>query len=134
MKKKFTTWVAEFFGSFTASYIKTSARLKKQEIMESSTDFCPEETKQFISKSLEACRPVSKDLTWLGRTITKYNLDKNNYLKTLIGIDTHTKSTKRTMCIAALKTAARCICSGYNADSIRAATYNYLALRPHSLD
>ena len=119
--------------SFAASaYIRTSAKLKKEEV--DSNDFCPDETKRLISKTLESCRPVSKDLTWWGRKITEYNLGKNDYFGSLLGIDANTKSTKRTLCIIALKTAAKCICAGYNEDGIRAVTYSYLALRPGDFD
>ena len=123
----------ELVGSATSAYIQTSAKLKKKEV-ESSNDFCPDETKKFISKSLERCRPASKDLTWWGRKITEYNLGKNDYFASLLGIDANTKSTKRTLCIVALKTAAKCICAGYNEDDIRAVTYSYLALRQGGFD
>jgi len=122
----------ELVGSAASAYIQTSAKLKKIEV--ESNDFCPDETKKFISKSLESCRPASKDLTWWGRKITEYNLGKNDYFSSLLGIDANTKSTKRTICIVALKTAAKCICAGYNEDGIRAVTYSYLALRKGDFD
>lgn len=53
----------EFRGSAYAAFIKTSAALKQKELDES-TDFCPDEAKVFISKSLESCGPASTDLTW----------------------------------------------------------------------
>jgi hypothetical protein len=118
----------EFMGSAAASFVLTSAKLKQKELVES-TDFCPDETKQFIAKSLESCRPANKDLTWWGRRITEFNLGRNDYFGSLLGIDAHTKLTKRTICIVVLKTAAKCICAGYNEDEIRAVTYSYLALR-----
>ncbi len=118
----------EFAGSAVVAFIRTKAKLKKKELIDTS-DYCPEEAKQFISESLEHCRPASEDLTWLGRKITKYNLDRNDYFGSLLGIDANTKSTKRTICILALKTAAKCICSGYSEEAIRAVTYSYLALR-----
>lgn len=123
----------ELVGSATAAYVRTSAKLKQKELVES-TDFCPDETKQFISKSLESCAPVSTDLTWWGRKITEYNLGRNDYFGSLLGIDANTKPTKRVICIIALKTAAKCICAGYNEDGIRAVTYSYLALRQAGLD
>lgn len=123
----------EFVGSAGAAYVRTSAKLKKKELVESN-DFCPDETKQFISKSLESCHPASTDLTWWGRKITEYNLGKNDFFGSLLGIDANTKPTKRTICIIALKTAAKCICAGYNEDEIRAVTYSYLALRHGGFD
>jgi hypothetical protein len=120
-------------GSAAAAFVRTSAKLKQKELAES-TDFCPDETKQFISKCLESCRPASNDLTWRGRKITEFNLGRNDYFGSLLGIDANTKSTQRTICIAALKAAAKCICSGYNEDEIRAVTYSYLALRHTGLD
>ena len=123
----------EFVGSATAAYVRTSVKLKKKELVESN-DFCPDETKQFISKTLQSCEPASTDLTWWGRRITEYNLGKNDYFGSLLGIDANTQSTKRTICIIALKPAAKCICAGYNEDGIRAVTYSYLALRQASLD
>jgi len=123
----------EVIGSATAAFVKTSAKLKQKELVES-TDFCPDETKQFISKSLESCRPASDDLTLWGRKLTEFNLGRNDSFGSLLGIDANTKSTKRTICILALKTAAKCICAGYNEDGIRAVTYSYLALRQTGLD
>ena len=123
----------EFMGAATVAYFRTSARLKQKELVES-TDFCPDETKKFISKSLESCRPANEDLTFWGRKITEYNLARNDYFGTLLGIDANTKSTKRTICVLALKTAAKCICDGYNEDAIRAVTYSYLALRYGGFD
>ena len=79
----------EFIGSATAAFVRTSAKLKQKEVAES-TDFCPDET----SKSLESCHPASKDLTWLGRKMTEYNLGKNDYFGSLLAIDSNTKSTK----------------------------------------
>ena len=52
----------ELMGSATAAFVRTSAKLKQKELVES-TDFYPDETKQFISKSLENCRPTREDLT-----------------------------------------------------------------------
>ncbi len=46
-----------------------------------------------------------------------------------LGIDCNTKPTKRVICIMTFKTTAKCICSGYNVDDIRAVTYSYLTLR-----
>jgi hypothetical protein len=121
------TACGEFVGSAVSSYMRTSAKLKKLDV--ESEDFCPEATKKFVSKSLENCYPASEDLTWWGRRITEYNLGKNDYFGSLLAIDGNTKLTKRAMCILALKTAAKCICAGYNEDEIRAVTYSYLALR-----
>lgn len=127
------SFCGEFVGSATAAYVRTSVKLEQKELVES-TDFCPDETKQFISKTLESCRPANKDLTWWGRKITEFNLGRNDYFASLIGIDANTKATRRTICIIALKTAAKCICAGYNEDEIRAVTYSYLALRHARLD
>ena len=124
-------------GAAGAAFIRTSAKLKNKELDDSNpkpNDFCPDETKLFISKSLEDCQPASTHLTFWGRKITKYNLEKNDFFGTLLAIDANTKSTKRAICVLALKTAAKCICSGYNADGIRSATYNYLALRYGKFD
>jgi len=117
----------ELIGSAGAAFVKTKARLEQQEICEP-TDFCPDETKQFIAKSLADCAPSSTDLTWWGRKSTEFQLGQNSYLGSLLAIDANTKPTKRSLCILALKTAARCICSGYDEDVIRAVTYSYLAL------
>ena len=68
----------ELIGSATAAFVQTSAKLKQKELVES-TDFCPDETKQFISKTLESCRPVNKDLTWWGRKSTELYLSRNDY-------------------------------------------------------
>jgi len=122
----------ELVGSATAAYFRTSAKLNKKEL--ESSDFCPDETKQFIARSLESCKPASEDLTWWGRKITEYNLGKNDYFGCLLGIDGNTKNTKRTICIVALKIAAKCICAGYDEDAIRAVTYSYLALRYTGFD
>ena len=121
----------EIAGSAVAAFIKTSAKLKQKELV---TDFCPDETKQFISKTLESCRPVNKDLTWWGRKSTELYLSRNDYFGSLLAIDANTKPTKRTICIIALQTAAKCICAGYNEDGLRAVTYSYLALRQAGLD
>lgn len=123
----------EFIGSATSAYIRTSAKLQQQELVESS-DFCPNEAKKFIAKSLEECRPINIDLTRVGRIKTKRALKKDNYFATLLAIDSSTKSTKRALCIVALKTAAKCICSGYDAEDLRAVTYSYLALRQAGFD
>lgn len=117
---------AEFINAATAAYVRTSAKLKQDN---EPTDFCPDETKQFISESLESCRPVSQHLTRRGRILTKFNLGRNDYFGSLLAIDANTKSTKRTICIIALKTAVKSICAGYNVDGIRAVTYSYLANR-----
>ena len=123
----------EFVGSTAAAFVQTSAKLNQKELAESN-DFCPDETKKFISKSLETCRPASEDLTWWGRKMTEFNLGRNDYFGSLLAIDANLKLTKRTICVIALKTAAKCICSGYNEDEIRAVTYSYLALRDAGLD
>ena len=117
----------ELIGSATAAFVKTKAKLERQEMCEA-TDFCPEETKQFVAKTLGSCTPSSNDLTWWGRKITEFNLGRNDYFGSLLGIDANIKPTRRTLCIIALKTAAKCICSGYDEDAIRAVTYSYLAL------
>lgn len=127
------TSCGEFIGSATSAYLRTSSRLKKNELNEL-TDFCPHETKKLISKSLEECRPSNKDLTWFGRKKTEYFLGKNDYFGSLLAIDSGTKSTKRALCIVVLKTAAKCICSGYNTDDLRAVTYSYLALSQTGFD
>lgn len=118
----------ELIGSASAAYVRTRAKLKRQDMCEA-TDFCPEETKQFVAKSLGNCVPASTDLTWWGRKATEFNLGRNDYFGSLLAIDANTKPTKRSLCILALKTAARCICSGYDEDVIRSVTYSYLALR-----
>jgi len=117
----------EFFGHYIASYTATRAKLNQQGLVEKN-DFCPNETKQFIAKSLKSCDPSSQDLTWWGRRVTEFNLGRNDYFASLLGIDANTKLTKRVICIEALKVAAKCICTGYNEDEIRAVTYSYLAL------
>lgn len=96
----------QFIGSATSAYVRTSIKLKKQELVES-TDFCPDETN---------------------------NLGKNDYFGPLLGIDANTKPSKRVICIVALKTAAKFICTGYDEDGIRAVTYSYLASRYNGLD
>lgn len=124
------SWIGscgEFFGSASAAFIKTKAKLEQREICEA-TDFCPDETKQFIAKTLAKCAPSSTDLTWWGRKSTEFNLGQNSYLGSLLAIDGNSKSTRRSVCILALKTAAKCICSGYDEDLIRSVTYSYLAL------
>ena len=129
-------WISacgELIGSATSAFIRTSTKLKQKELVESS-DFCPDETKQFISKSLEGCRPASKYLTWWGRKTTQFNLGRNDYFGSLLAIDGNSKSTKRTICIIALKTAAKCICAGYDEYTIIAVTYSYIALRQTGLD
>ena len=118
----------ELIGSASAAYVRTRAKLKRQDMCEA-TDFCPEETKQFVAKSLGNCVPASTDLTWWGRKATEFNLGRNDYFGSLLAIDANTKPTKRSLCILTLKTAARCICSGYDEDVIRSVTYSYLALR-----
>lgn len=127
------TSCGEFVGSATSAYLRTSAKLNQRDLVESK-DFCPDETKRLISKTLEGCRPSNEDLTWLGRRKTEYYLGKNDYFGSLLGIDSSTKSTKRALCIVALKTAAKCICSGYDAEDLRAVTYSYLALRQAGFD
>lgn len=117
----------EFFGSAIAAFVKTTAKLKKEEVCEAN-DFCPEVTKQFVARSLADCTPSSNHLTWWGRKLTEFNLGRNDYLGSLLAIDANTEPTKRIFCIAALKVAAKCICSGYDEDVIRAVTYSYLAL------
>jgi len=117
----------EFIGSASSAFWRTQAKLQKQEVCEA-TDFCPDETKQFIAKSLADCAPSSKDLTWWGRRSTEFNLGRNSYFGALLAIDANLKPSKRSLCVLALKTAARCICSGYDEDVIRAVTYSYLAL------
>jgi len=59
----------------------------------------------------------------------QFNIERNDYLGSLLAIDANTRSTKRSLCILALKTAARCICSSYDEDALRALTYSYLAKR-----
>ena len=81
-----------------------------------------------------SCRPASQDLTWWGRIITEFNLGKNDYFGSLLELDANAKPTKRTICLIALKTPAKCICADYNEDGIRAVTYSYLALRQAGLD
>lgn len=124
-------WVTacgELIGSACVAFVKTKAKLEQQEICEP-TDFCPDETKAFISKTLANCAPSSTDLTWWGRKSTEFNLGRNSYLGSLLAIDGNTKPTKRSLCILALKTSARCICYGYDEDALRAVTYSYLASR-----
>lgn len=121
------TACGELIGSASAAFVKTKAKLDQQEICEA-TDFCPDETKQFIAKSLSDCAPSSTDLTWWGRKSTEFNLGRNSYFGSLLAIDANTKPTKRSLCILALKTAAKCICSGHDTDVIRAVTYSYLAV------
>lgn len=111
---------AEFSGSAAAAYLSTSNRLKQEKAK--SNDYCPEDTKLFISESLKNCEPASDPLTRWGRKMTKYHLDRNDCFGALLAIDSSTK--KRTICILALKTVAKSICSGYNQDGIRAVTYS----------
>jgi hypothetical protein len=123
-------WVGacgEFIGSAGAAFVKTKAKLEQQEICQA-TDFCPEETKQFVSKSLAKCQPSTTDLTWWGRRITEFNLGRNDYFGSLLAIDANFQPSRRKLSILALKTAAKSICSGYDEDPIRAVTYSYLAL------
>lgn len=127
--KRVLTFIGEVAGSGIASYIVTSRKLKDQQRLEMADNFCPKEAKTLIVNSLEQCKPVSSDLTRLGRMSVKNQLEKNDYFGTLLSIDSSTKPTKRTICIIALKTAAKCICAGYNVDGLRAATYSYLAER-----
>lgn len=84
----------ELMGSAAATFVRISAKLKQKELTESN-DFWPDETKQFILKSLKSCRPASKDLTWWGRKIKEFNLVRNDYFGSLLGIDANTKSTKQ---------------------------------------
>ena len=72
-------WIGACGG---AAFVKTKAKLEQQEICEA-TDFCPDETKQFIAKSLADCAPSSIDLTWWGRKSTEFNLGRNSYLGSL---------------------------------------------------
>lgn len=124
-----------FLGSMGAAFVTTKAKLEREDRMSNvSTDYCPEETKTFISKSLEICRPSSEHLTGWGRKRVKDYLAKNDYFGSLLAIDGNTKSTAKKICIEALKAAAKCICAGYNEDRIRAVTYSYLALRHTGLD
>ena len=127
------TICGEFIGSATVAYVRTSVKLKQKELVES-TDLCPYETKKFISKSLESCHPSNEDLTWWGRKITEFHLGKNDYFGSLLAIYANTKSDKRLIYIMALKTAAKCICAGYDEDAIRVVTYSYLSLRQVGLD
>lgn len=108
-------------------------KLNQSGAKDNSSDYCPEETKHFLAQSLENCRPVSNDLNWRGRKRLEYYLGKNDLLGSLLAIDGNSKPTKRAMCILVLKTAAQCICSGYDEEVIRAVTYSYLALRPGGL-
>lgn len=119
---------SEFFGSAYSSYVTTKARLERQEMC-LVNDFCPSETKHFISKTLEDCAPSTKDLTWWGRKSTEHHLGQNSYFAALLAIDGNTQPTKRSLCILALKTAAKCICYGYDEDLLRATTYTYLAAK-----
>ena len=128
-------WVGEFACSTVAAFVQTTARLKHKELAQSrSNDYCPDEAKIFIGKTLDECQPASEHLSWLGRRLTEYNLSRNDYFACLLGIDANTKPTKRAICIEALKVAASCICAGYNEEGIRAVTYSYLALRHAGLD
>ena len=121
-------WFGEFTGSVVSAFWKTTKELKQQELAKSN-DVCPDETKKLISRNLENCHPTSIDLTWRGRRLMKSSLDKNNYLSSLLVIDSNTKITKRKICIIALKAAAKCICSGRNADTIRAVTYKLSSIK-----
>jgi hypothetical protein len=124
-------WVSfcsEFFGSAFASYAATKSRLERQDMCQAD-DFCPYETKHFIAKTLEDCSPSSLDLTLWGRKSTEFHLGRNSYFAALLAIDGNTQPTKRSICILALKVAAKCICSGYDEDLLRAATYTYLAAK-----
>ena len=65
-------WISacgEFLGSAMTAFIRTKAKLNKEELL-GSNDFCPDETKQFVSKSLGSCHPVTIDLIWWGRKVT----------------------------------------------------------------
>lgn len=122
-------WISicgEFIGSASAAFVKTKAKLEQQEVCKA-TDFCPDETKHFIAKSLAECAPSNIDLTRWGRITTEHNLKKNLYFGSLLAIDANTKPGRRSLCILALKTAAKCICYGYDEDMIRTVTYSYLA-------
>lgn len=57
-------WIGEFLGTAYASYSTTKTKL---DIADKSKDFCPDETKLFIMKSLGDCAPASDHLTKLGR-------------------------------------------------------------------
>ena len=59
----------EFIGSATSAFVKTKAKLEKQEVCEA-TDYCPDETKKFIERTLADCKPSSTDLTWWGSKST----------------------------------------------------------------
>ena len=124
--RKIVSFVGEVVGTSLASYLATSRKLKEQQKLEVVNDFYPEETKTLLINNLDQCKPVSDDLTRMGRMAVKDRLEKNDYFGTLLSIDSSTKPTKRALCIVELKTAVKCICSGYNADALRAATYNYL--------
>ena len=75
-------WLAacgELIGSTSAAFVKTKEKLQRQEICEA-TDFYPDETKQFIAKSLAECSPLSTDLTQWDRKSTEFNLGRNSLL------------------------------------------------------
>lgn len=122
------TFTGELVGSAWGAYRTTSQRLAQQEI-NTKTDYCPDEVKTMLTHHLDDCNPASEHLTFWGRKKLEYHLGKNDYFNSLLTIDANTKSTKRAICITTLKVVAKCICSGYDEETLRAATYSYLALR-----
>jgi hypothetical protein len=116
--------MGEFCGGFYAGFQSTKQDLDAKKKI---SDSCSEETKRLIAENLRECEPVNNHLTRVGSKLTKRYLDKNDFVRSVVTLHTHSKLTKREVCIIALEAAAKCICSGSNVESIRAATYSYLA-------
>lgn len=120
------TFVVECVGEAIRAFIKTKAKLEVSEAARKS-DYCPDETKVLIHKMLVDCQPSDNHLTEVGRRDLKRLLDKNDLFGSRMKIDSTRKEKARSLCIAALKTAAACICKGTDVDIIRSVTYSYLA-------